>query len=165
MQSGHRDSLPPGKPVQVTQTPQGAGQVPVSASGARASHGYHSVPGLLPSIRVLRIQDADGRGPFKPGFSKKWIDDDGPPQPKPWTLEFPGLLKRMNDREAHYGCACRTVEQIREWFTPSELVRLHIFGYRLVSMTVDEVLAESRHQLVFKRLKPLREDIEIEALP
>lgn len=34
--------IPPGKPAQVTQTPQGAGQAPVSASGARASHGYPS---------------------------------------------------------------------------------------------------------------------------
>jgi hypothetical protein len=110
-------------------------------------------------VRVLRIQDADGRGPFKPGFSRKWIDDDGPPQPKPWTLEFPGLLKKMNE-DGHYGCAVRSVEQLRVWFSPTEMVRLRILGYRCVAMEVDKVLAESRNQLVFMRRKPLREDIE-----
>lgn len=109
--------------------------------------------------RVLRLQDVDGRGPFKPGLTKRWIDDDGPPQPAPWLQDFPGLLKKMNEN-GHYGCGVRTMEQLRVWFSPTELVRLRILGYRCVAMTVDKVLAESRHQLVFMRHKPLREDVE-----
>lgn len=31
------------------------------------------------SNRILRIQDADGRGPYKPGFSGVWCDNFGPP--------------------------------------------------------------------------------------
>lgn len=25
--------------------------------------------------KIYRVQDADGRGPFKPGFSRKWVID------------------------------------------------------------------------------------------
>lgn len=111
------------------------------------------------NARIFRIQDADGRGPYKPGFSAVWCDDYGPPPPPTWMQEFPGLLRRMNEA-AHYGSACRSVEQLRKWFTPSELLRLHLLGYRLVAMHADRVLAESKNQLVFMRRKPLNEDIE-----
>lgn len=110
--------------------------------------------------RVIRMQDADGRGPYKPGFSAVWCDNFGPPPPPTWMHEFPGLLRRMNEEGAHYGSACRSVEQIRKWFTPTELLRLHLLGYRLVAMEADRVLAESKNQLVFMRKKPLNEDIE-----
>lgn len=109
---------------------------------------------------VYRVQDQDGRGPYKPGFSAIWCDNFGPPPPPTWMQEFPGLLQRMNDSNAHYGAACRSVEQIRKWFTPTELARLHILGYRLVAMEADRILAESKNQIVFMRRKPLNTDIE-----
>lgn len=115
----------------------------------------------------MRVQDSDGRGPFKPGFSQVWCDDSGDPQLPPWFEEFPGLLERVK-REAgryHYGCGCRTVEQIERWFTPAERIRLFLLGYKLVSMDVDRVLAESKNQLVFLRDKPLTEDVEVLELP
>lgn len=61
----------------------------------------------------------------------------------------------------HYGCGCRTVEQIKKWFTPTERMRLRLLGYKLVAMSADRVLAESKNQLVFLREKPLNEDIEV----
>ena len=30
-------------------------------------------------MRVFRVQDANGRGPFRPGFSREWCDDDFAP--------------------------------------------------------------------------------------
>lgn len=111
------------------------------------------------SNRILRIQDADGRGPYKPGFSAVWCDNYGPPPPPTYMHEFPGILRRMNE-DAHYGSAVRTVEQIRKWFTPTELCRLRILGYRLVAMNVDRILAESKNQLVFMRRKPLNIDVD-----
>lgn len=111
------------------------------------------------SNRILRIQDADGRGPYKPGFSGVWCDNFGPPPPPTYMEEFPGVLRRMNEN-AHYGSACRSVEQIRKWFTPTELLRLHLLGYRLVAMEADRILAESKNQLVFMRRKPLNVDVE-----
>lgn len=113
--------------------------------------------------RVFRIQDADGRGPYKPGFSALWCDQYGNPPPPTWIEEFPGLLRRMNE-EAHYGAGCRSIGQLAKWFTPTELARLYVRGYRLVEMEVDRVLAESKNQLVFKRTKPLNVDIKIHGL-
>lgn len=111
--------------------------------------------------RVFRIQDADGRGPYKPGFSHVWCDDFGAPPPPTWMHEFPSVLRRMNDETAHYGTACRSIEQLRKWFTPTELCRLQLLGYHLVVMEVDRVLAESKNQLVFARRKPLNTDIDV----
>jgi hypothetical protein len=113
--------------------------------------------------RIYRIQDADGRGPYKPGFSHVWCDSFGLPPPRTWMEEFPGLHKRMNE-DMHYGAGGNSIEQVRKWFTPTEYCRLLILGYRLVSMEVDHVMAESRNQLVFKRAKPLKEDIEFHDL-
>jgi hypothetical protein len=115
------------------------------------------------SNRVVRIQDHDGRGPFKPGFSHVWCDTEGDPQLPPWFQEFPGLLQKVRKAAEthHVGCGCRSVEQIERWFTPTERVRLSILGYKLVSMEVDRVLAESKNQVVFLREKPLKDDIEV----
>lgn len=71
------------------------------------------------------------------------------------------MLRRMQREIAHYGSGVRRPEQIRKWFTPAEMLRLRILGYQFVAMEVDRVLAESKHQLVFKRTKPLNEDIEV----
>ncbi len=27
---------------------------------------------------LIRLQDVEGRGPWKPGFSMQWMDKDGP---------------------------------------------------------------------------------------
>lgn len=109
---------------------------------------------------IFRIQDADGRGPYKPGFSGTWCDDMGPPVPPTWMQEFPGLLRKMNDG-FHYGSGCVSLAQLTKWFTPTERFRLSILGYRVVSMNVDKVLAESRNQVVFARAKPLNEEVRV----
>jgi hypothetical protein len=53
------------------------------------------------------------------------------------------------------GCGCRTLDQLFKWFTPTERVRLHALGYRIVTMWVDRIIAESPNQVVFARRKPL----------
>lgn len=60
----------------------------------------------------------------------------------------------------HMGCGCRTLEQLRRWFSPSEYAKLVGYGYRAVKMQAGRILAESEIQCVFERAKPLREDIE-----
>lgn len=115
--------------------------------------------------RVYRIQDKDGRGPYKPGFSKKWCDAEGDPPPPTWMDEFPGLLAFMRQFNSNYGTAVRSVADLSNWFTPTEMQRLERFGYRIVAMDVDRILAESPNQLVFARTKPLKEDVEILEFP
>jgi len=107
---------------------------------------------------IFRIQDKDGRGPWKPGFSHKWIetreDHDNLP---PWPLEF-GRVDRQLFLGEHAGSGCLTLEQLQRWFTPSEYKTLLKYGYRAVKMEVNRLLAHSDIQCVFGRTKPLKED-------
>ena len=112
-------------------------------------------------LRVFRVQDSDGRGPFKPGFSHVWLDPIGGCELPAWIFEFPDLAARIREIRPHSGTAVRTREQINRWFSESELSRLRILGYRVVALDADEILAESDNQIVFRRDKPLAEDAEI----
>lgn len=112
------------------------------------------------SVDVYRVQDRDGRGPWKPGFSRHWVEDrDDLDHLPPWTHELPNALqKRIVGM--HLGCGCQTLEQLRRWFTPGEYATLRRHGYLAVKMKVGRILAASRTQCVFERAKPLYEDFE-----
>jgi hypothetical protein len=109
---------------------------------------------------VFRVQDKDGRGPWKPGFSHKWVEDrpdhDNLP---PWFVEF-GRVDRLVLYGETCGCGCRTLDQLRRWFTKSEWRKLKKYGYRAVKIEIGRMLAQSDIQCVFARIKPLREDVE-----
>lgn len=105
-------------------------------------------------VRILRIQDAEGRGPYKPGMSSRWTDDHGDPPPPTWMEEFGDITRQCADDE-YLGCGCRTLDQLFKWFTPTERVRLRRLGYQIVVMWADRVIAESVNQIVFARKKPL----------
>jgi hypothetical protein len=110
-------------------------------------------------VRVYRVQDAEGRGPFRPGFSKWWVEERADQENMhPWTWEF-GLDAIPKAKGWHVGCACRTLGQLRRWFTSSEYVTLQRFGFHAVSMEANRVLHESEIQLLFQRAKPLRADV------
>jgi len=108
---------------------------------------------------IYRIQDKDGRGPWKPGFSHQWVeerpDHDNLP---PWFVEF-GRVDRLVIVGAWCGSGCDTIDQLRRWFTESEYRKLKTLGYRAVKMEVGRVLARSDRQLFFERVKPLNEEI------
>lgn len=102
---------------------------------------------------IYRIQDREGRGPFRPGFSERWIED----RPDhgnllPWNLEFGVLM--VADWEI-VACGCRTKEQLRRWFARVEYDRLLKLGYAAVTMKPSRILAESKIQCVFARIIPL----------
>ena len=42
------------------------------------------------------------------------------------------------------------------WFTKSELGKLREFGYEVVRLDVDRIIAENRAEVVFTRRRPLR---------
>lgn len=108
---------------------------------------------------VYRVQDRDGRGPWKPGFSRKWIEPREDHENLPsWYAEFGPIHNRILYGE-EMGSGCRTLEQLRRWFTRSEYKRLREYGYRAVKMEVGRILAESEIQCVFGRAKPLNEDV------
>lgn len=102
----------------------------------------------------LRVQDKDGRGPFKPGFSGNWRDPVG--------RDFPSVMEEfgLGWRDEipcgwHCGCAFRKLDQVRDWFSAHECERLKVFGYRLVNIA-GKVLRESAHQAIIIRAHPLR---------
>ena len=107
-------------------------------------------------MKVYRVQDADGRGPFRPGFSHWWVENR-PDHDNlvPWFEQFG--VNALPRTGRYYGCACRTPEQLRRWFTLSEYTTLQRFGFQAVQMDVDRVLHESDIQLLFHRARPLRD--------
>lgn len=114
--------------------------------------------------KVYRVQGRDGRGPYAPGFTRKWVDDDGPPPPKTCFEEFgDGIIHDM-DRLIRIhggacGCAVSDLSGLSRWFTASERIRLLQLRFNVVSMDIDEVIAESPDQIVFWRRQPLRSGI------
>jgi len=109
-------------------------------------------------ILVCRMQDAEGRGPYRPGFSHKWSERETGPDPI--YIAFPniGNLCRhiVSSRGGSVGCAFRTTEQARAWFSPNEVLTLLTYGYGLVWLYADEVIAENHDQAVIWCPKPLR---------
>lgn len=118
---------------------------------------------------VYRIQDADGRGPFRPGFSQKWADDDFAPGMKrlpTWGQEFGNdLITRTGFAHEHFGSAVRNLDDLGKWFSPSEMHRLHFLGFHIVMMRAGRILAESENQLVIARRHPLRSHIHVVPWP
>lgn len=112
---------------------------------------------------VYRIQDADGRGPWRPGFSHKWVEDRTDDEflaLVPWTLQFDTRkIVREHLVGMHLGCGCLTLEQMQRWFRPSEYETLLRYGYRAIRMDDVRVLAQSDIQCVFLRAKPLNKDV------
>lgn len=112
---------------------------------------------------IYRIQDMHGRGPYKPGWSHVWQEYrclvDGSKHPTMMD-EFPGIVDKLALRFAvaggHFGCGFRSMEQLQRWFSEAEVVKLRGFGYEVVTIAPDEILAESEKQLVFWCKKPLK---------
>ncbi len=115
-------------------------------------------------IWIYRMQNAEGRGPWAPGFSHLWVVDREdhnrlPPITAEFSLDFYSL-----DRRWFYGTGCRTLEQLRRWFIPKEYRVLRNLGYNAVLMSVQTILAESDVQLVFRRGSPLNVGFQVVSL-
>jgi len=107
---------------------------------------------------VYRVQDKHGRGPFKPGFTNKWLEHDK--GLAPFFTEFPLLnLNAESTPDEFVGCACLELEQLKRWFTQSEFKTLEAKGFKAVKMDVDRVLCSSKNQCVFARKRQLRKGV------
>lgn len=109
------------------------------------------------SLLLFRIQDGEGRGPFKPGFSVKWRDSSGPTPPALFEELgiHPDRLAHLVPIGLHGGYACRSMAEIRRWFSRGEIRRLNRLGYQLVSFEPDEILVEAPTQVLIGMHKPL----------
>lgn len=107
---------------------------------------------------VYRVQAPDGRGPFRPGLTVRWLKRAPEALLLPWQEEFDvqATLRKADRRQPqHIGCGCRTQDQLRRWFSLPEYKALLSLGFQAVELDVHLVLAESRVQLVFQRSLPL----------
>ncbi|MEM9717331.1 MAG: hypothetical protein AAF826_12525 [Pseudomonadota bacterium] len=110
---------------------------------------------------LLRMQDANGRGPWKPGFSDKWVDNnrrfDLPALQEDFGVDFAPMVDAAFNRGLHLGTAVKGQEKFNMWFTPSERVKLAMFGYRIVDASSCEVLGETNWQVIIGSPNPLSE--------
>jgi hypothetical protein len=112
-------------------------------------------------MNVYRIQDIEGRGPWRPGFSHTWVEGrEDHNNLIPWIVEFGRVDKKLLAGE-FAGSGCKTLIQLRRWFTLAEYETLLYYKYKCVLMGVDRVIAESDIQLFFGRCKPLNVDFQI----
>lgn len=109
--------------------------------------------------RVYRVQDDEGRGPYRVGFSHVWTDADHHNRNPSIFDDFnlaPERLRELWHPSENGGCAFRNTAQLCSWFSSSERRRLEELKYSIVSMLVDRIIFESERQLVFARRRPLR---------
>lgn len=105
-------------------------------------------------ITIYRVQDREGRGPWRPGFSHLWVEARADHENLiSWPVQFGFAI--VHRARWHLGCGCRTPDQLRRWFTSSEYATLKDFGFRAVAMQADQIIAESDIQLVFDRRRAL----------
>ena len=105
---------------------------------------------------LYRVQAADGRGPWRPGLSKHWIDNDSERPLQADVISAFGVdwLKEI-PRVWYAGCACRTLAGLVAWFTSVEQIRLAEMGYSPVKLWPDKIIAENTDQVVFACKIPL----------
>lgn len=102
-------------------------------------------------MKLYRIQDKDGRGPFKPGFSHIWIrfrKDSENLKP----LIAPEIARIDGE---HHAIGCKSIEMLRRWFTKKEYRTLRRHGYQAVIIRDAKVLKEDETQSLFARTTPL----------
>lgn len=108
---------------------------------------------------LLRIQDKDGRGPWRPGFSHRWVslsrEADFPPPAYVDFPEFQVVIQSAHKRGLNVGLTVRGFDRLASWFLPDEINALRLLGYRLVRCNLASVLAESQHQVLIAYGKPL----------
>lgn len=106
---------------------------------------------------IYRVQDREGRGPWRPGFSDTWvIHRPDHENLRPSYLEMPTAL---NKRTPGYnvGCGCISLDDLRRWFIREEYAKLILAGYACVQFYGGAFLGESETQCLFERRKPLSE--------
>lgn len=115
---------------------------------------------------LYRVQHPkDGRGPFRPGLSHEWVDDEGEQLPTVFH-QFPlSIITRPEPPNYRKGCAVRNLETLVRWFTPNEQQKLQALGYHLVQLHYCEILCESPEQILFRRPHSHTEKLTILAWP
>lgn len=107
---------------------------------------------------IYRVQDSEGRGPFRPGLTKEWCEfnHDLPSFMEDFP-DLPSIVHKYHKRGLHLGTGVRGYDGLKKWFSDSELERLRSLGFDVVHVTGCSIVCESQHQLVFALSKPLKQ--------
>lgn len=106
--------------------------------------------------KLIRVQDREGRGPWRPGFSSTWMDECTPMRGKPIT-SYPGAIKVAHDASKagmHIGCAVYA-DEISTWFAPPDLFRLARLGFYVADASACEVIFIAPDQVLVASHRPL----------
>ena len=109
----------------------------------------------MSAVKLYRTEGPDGRGPFRPGFSHVWRAARGKDFPPPWVeagLSIAEFQALFSERGYQGGTACKSMKQLRQWFTLTERLRLKRLGFRIVSFEAERILFETPTQVIFERL-------------
>jgi hypothetical protein len=103
---------------------------------------------------VYRIQDNNGRGPFKPGFTETWIKEQK--NTSYFRISELNKLRKIKNK----GCGCLSLSDLKKWFTKEEYQNLKKLGYICVKMK-GKILLKNSDQVVFSKTSKLSLNKEI----
>lgn len=109
---------------------------------------------------LYRVQDKSGRGPWRPGYSHKWVSDarDAPDLLPPIFEELPSfkqVVTLAHTMGFHVGVAVCGWASFRAWFLPEELDFLRRDGFTVVQCDNCRVFAETPNQILIGSKAPL----------
>ena len=117
----------------------------------------------MTTIKLFRVQHPyDGRGPFRPGFSHRWLDaaGDAMREHKPTLMsEFGADFVDQSKDGEHLGTGVRTMNALCDWFSLGERRNLAALGFEIVCLPFCRLIQESAHQVFFGRLIPLQQRV------
>jgi hypothetical protein len=115
---------------------------------------------------VLRVQDQNGLGPYRPGFTESWVDGPESSARQPdFIREFGWDAVHNVPKHMHFGFGFRNLDQLNNWFSETELKRLMTkYDYEVVALEADFIFRESRHQVMFGRSLPFTTGILVDAV-
>lgn len=110
---------------------------------------------------VYRVQGPDGRGPWRPGFSRIWVRENPDMSLRPiYVMHDRQQVKDIRLQPGwSIGCGCRSVDQLRRWFDQTEYAKLKLYRFGAYEVDVHEIIGEDENQIVFTRSRPLTEGV------
>lgn len=108
----------------------------------------------------LRMQDAQGRGPFRPGFTHKWLNKTDAemvdlPAIHQELLSFHQIVAREHRKGFHLGNAAEGWEQFHRWFNQNEVLTLAALGFSIVDCSACRLIARTPNQVFIGSRYPL----------
>jgi len=97
---------------------------------------------------IYRVQDATGRGPYRPGLSGAWVDADHDRRNPAITQEFTLRIIQSFPRDASAGCGFFSVAALATWFSVAEQKRLDALGFRVAAIEGATVYAVGDLQIL-----------------